>query len=83
MRDTFLMTLVGLSVIYVVGLVAIAERQWQRRRVGFAEAHESRVVERMPGAVDTAVAPIFDNRGGVSYAVGVTGTRNKTVESWR
>lgn len=68
----------------------IAARREHYRWETFAKTHDCRVVEKMAGDVDTTVAPIFDGKGGVSYAVGVTDTPGKTaylcndgVKYWR
>jgi uncharacterized membrane protein len=87
-----ILSMVAFFLVFIgVVLLALTQaRQEKRAWEAFAKSHDCRVVERMRGDVDTTVAPIFDGKGGVSTAVGVTSTADKTaylcndgVKYWR
>jgi hypothetical protein len=87
---TLLAGVMGFGLLGAVTLVVIAARREHHRWEAFVKAHNCRIIERRTGDIDTTVAPIFDSKGGVSYAVGVTDTPDKTaylcddgVKYWR
>jgi hypothetical protein len=87
-----ILSMVAFFLVFIgVVLLALSQaRQEKRAWEAFAKSHDCRVVERRKGDVDTTVAPIFDNKGGVSFATAVTSTPDKTaylcndgVKYWR
>lgn len=87
---TILLVIMGFGCVGVLVLFVFGARREHIRWEKFAKDHDCRVVERVRGDVDTTVAPIVDAKGGVSTAIGLTSTPDKTaylcndgVKYWR